>query len=666
MNLLVKRKPATLSISMILWRSRSVVYLLTEKNDHETNNSIFSKETTKRKSRRKHKRVDLSSWRRYNASMLATAPSAAYLAAQTGSVFYRLHDAGYLHLTGDDRVAFLNRQTTNDLQLLRPDRAVTTVLTSPTARILDVLTLIDEGETLGVITLEGRHDVTARALQGKIFFMDKVTVEDVSAEVAQFDLDGAAVSTLLSQLGFEATVGMENLASAVIAGVKAGAVGRRGLVGIGTRLLVPMAAVDVVTAAMVEAGALALTPDEYHVLRVEAGLPAASAELTDAYTPLEAGLEDFISDKKGCYTGQEVIARQITYDKLTRRLVGLKLASLVEPGARVEVEGKAAGVVTSVAVSPRLGPVALAYIKRPYDAPGTELAAVQDATLIDAQVQALPFTISSLVNTWRLLITEPASGAWNMAVDEAIAILAAQDASPPTLRFYQWQPGTVSLGRHQPLADIDRGRVQARGYGLVRRPTGGRAILHIDELTYSVAGRDDEPQLAGAVLDAYNRLSEGLVLGLRRLGIEAVKASGALRVGPDVSAVCFETPSAYEICVNGRKLMGSAQSRRSGYVLQHGSLPLAGDITRLVDVLAVADEAERTSLATALAAGAVTVETALGRPVTFWEAAAVLIDGLTSALDIDLVEQSLTPTELALAERLVSEQFAHPTWTERV
>lgn len=267
---------------------------------------------------------------------------------------------------------------------------------------------------------------------------------------------------------------------------------------------------------------------------------------------------------------------------------------------------------------------------------------------------------------WRLLITDPAPGPWNMAVDEAVARGAADGLSPTTLRFYQWQPGAVSLGRHQPLADIDRGQVERLGYGLVRRPTGGRAILHIDELTYSIAGRAEDEALQGAVLDSYNRLSEGLVLGLRRLGLEAAKAPATNRAGPDVSPVCFEVPSAYEIIVGPHKIMGSAQSRRGGYVLQHGSLPLHGEITRLVEVLAVGEEAERESLRRTLHQRAATVETLLGRRVTFWEAATVLIDGLSSALGIDLEPGDLTPAEFDLARRLEAETFAHPAWLERV
>ncbi|NUQ39058.1 MAG: lipoate--protein ligase family protein [Caldilineales bacterium] len=267
---------------------------------------------------------------------------------------------------------------------------------------------------------------------------------------------------------------------------------------------------------------------------------------------------------------------------------------------------------------------------------------------------------------WRLLITEPAAGAWNMAVDEAVATLAARGESPPTLRFYRWQPGAVSLGRHQPHQDVDPERLQAHGYDLVRRPTGGRAILHIDELTYSVAGPQQEPRLAGAVLDAYHRISQGLALGLRRLGVDAVEAAlPGPRSGSQPGPVCFETPSAYELCVAGRKIIGSAQSRRAGYVLQHGSLPLEGDITRLVDVLALPQEA-RAQQQAQLAARASTLAALMGRRVTFWEAAAALIDGLTTALEIDLQEGELSPAELALAQTLHTAQYTSTAWLHRV
>ena len=220
-------------------------------------------------------------------------------------------------------------------------------------------------------------------------------------------------------------------------------------------------------------------------------------------------------------------------------------------------------------------------------------------------------------SSWRYLITPPAAGAWNMAVDEAIATHAGRGDVPPTLRFYQWQPACVSLGRHQPLADIDLARCRGLGYDVVRRATGGRAILHTDELTYSVAGPQDNPVLAGAVLDSYLRLSQGLLAGLARLGLVVTKAPPTNRSGADAGPVCFEVPSAYEIVAGGKKLVGSAQSRRQGWVLQHGTLPLVGDVTRLVDVVAVSNEAERVELRAGLAERAVTAEQVLGRPVSF-------------------------------------------------
>lgn len=268
---------------------------------------------------------------------------------------------------------------------------------------------------------------------------------------------------------------------------------------------------------------------------------------------------------------------------------------------------------------------------------------------------------------WRLVITPPAAGAWNMAVDEAIAAYASRGETLPTLRFYQWQPACVSLGRHQPLADLDLPRCVALGYDVVRRPTGGRAILHTDELTYSVAGPQDDPTLAGAILDSYLRLSQGLLAGLARLGVAAEKAPLASRAGTgEAGPVCFEVPSAYEIVVKGKKLIGSAQSRRQGWVLQHGTLPLVGDVTRLVEVVRFSDDAERAAQRRVLDERALTVQSALGRVVTFEEATAALIAGFSAALGIRLEQADLTAGELALTADLEQSVYGSETWTARL
>src|ERR1041384_4412874 len=123
------------------------------------------------------------------------------------------------------------------------------------------------------------------------------------------------------------------------------------------------------------------------------------------------------------------------------------------------------------------------------------------------------------MNIWRLLITHTARGAWNMAVDQAILEHIGRGESLPTLRLYAWEPACLSLGHAQPFTDVDTARLQARGWELVRRPTGGRAILHTDELTYSVTGSAEEPLLAGSVLESYNRLAQALLFAVKSLGL---------------------------------------------------------------------------------------------------------------------------------------------------
>ncbi len=271
--------------------------------------------------------------------------------------------------------------------------------------------------------------------------------------------------------------------------------------------------------------------------------------------------------------------------------------------------------------------------------------------------------------TWRLLVDDqPRSGAANMAIDQAIAMACAAGESPPTLRFYRWSPPAISLGRHQPLADIDQAAAAELGYDIVRRSTGGRAILHTDELTYSITASTDEPRVKGGVMDAYLRLSNALLAGLQVIGLSADKAAGGTRTGPDVSAACFEVPSAYEITAGGRKLIGSAQSRRAKYVLQHGSLPLVGDITRLIDVLALPAE-QREALRTQLAARAGTLAQALGLAddapaIQFEQVVPALVQGFAATLNLDCKPGPLRPAEISAAGKLIREQYANPTWTE--
>ena len=269
--------------------------------------------------------------------------------------------------------------------------------------------------------------------------------------------------------------------------------------------------------------------------------------------------------------------------------------------------------------------------------------------------------------TWRLIVDDaPRSGAANMAMDQALAEAAAAGDAPPTLRFYRWQPPAVSLGRHQPIGDIDAAVVRDLGYDIVRRPTGGRAILHTDELTYAVTAAADEPRVSGSLMDAYLRLSNALLNGLQRVGLHADKAAGDVRAGPNVSAACFEVPSAYEITAFGRKLIGSAQSRRAGYVLQHGSLPLYGDIGRLIDVLALPEE-ERARLRADLVARATTLGAAMGVDendprLDFKHVAQAIVAGFGELLNLDFKPAQPTANELRRTAQLIREHYANAEW----
>ncbi|MCS7282985.1 MAG: lipoate--protein ligase family protein [Anaerolineae bacterium] len=262
-------------------------------------------------------------------------------------------------------------------------------------------------------------------------------------------------------------------------------------------------------------------------------------------------------------------------------------------------------------------------------------------------------------DVWRLIRSAPADGATQMAVDEAIWQSVASGLAPPTLRLYAWDPPCLSLGRNQSVMEVDREALARAGYDLVRRPTGGRAILHIDELTYSVALPLEHPLARGDVPSSCRRISEGLLAALRSLGVwnaTAYQEKPATPVGP----VCFETPGEFEIVVGGRKLIGSAQARGRGGLLQHGALPLFGDIARICAFLRPSPDPER------VRARATTLSEALGREVSWDEAAEAVVVGFQQAFGLVLEERDLLPHETELALRLREEKYAAEVWTARL
>ncbi|MBN1963535.1 MAG: lipoate--protein ligase family protein [Anaerolineae bacterium] len=268
--------------------------------------------------------------------------------------------------------------------------------------------------------------------------------------------------------------------------------------------------------------------------------------------------------------------------------------------------------------------------------------------------------------TWRLLTTPEASGAFNMALDHSILEQVGAGNLPPTLRLYGWNPACLSLGQAQPASDADAERLRARGWDLVRRPTGGRAILHTDEITYSVAFPADHALVQGDIVTSYRRLSAALLVALEHLGYAAQADKRHERV-PEAAKgpVCFEVPSDYEITADGRKLIGSAQVRKFGGVLQHGSLPLMGDITRICDALTFPDEATREQVRARVQGRATTLAAALGRAASWNEAARVLAEAFAASFGVLLEPAEPTPAEQERAAELVETVYGAATWTAR-
>ena len=240
---------------------------------------------------------------------------------------------------------------------------------------------------------------------------------------------------------------------------------------------------------------------------------------------------------------------------------------------------------------------------------------------------------------WRFENTGTSSGVFNMEYDEALARALMDGSGNPTIRVYGWQPYAISLGWNQSLDEIDVERTKSEGVDVVRRPTGGRAILHANELTYSVV-----MQVKGkSVYSVYEDISHALTLALHELGvavaIEKSQPNYSSLYRSTVGAACFSSTGRYEIKYLGKKLIGSAQRRYNSpdgedVVLQHGSILLGPEHKRIVDFLNVPSEADRTMLRTELDQKTIDLSTILKRIVNPGEVADSLLRGFQKAWSI--------------------------------
>ncbi|NOK60828.1 MAG: lipoate--protein ligase family protein [Chloroflexi bacterium AL-W] len=259
-------------------------------------------------------------------------------------------------------------------------------------------------------------------------------------------------------------------------------------------------------------------------------------------------------------------------------------------------------------------------------------------------------------NAWRLLIDPPADGATNMARDEALLISHATGAIPPTLRLYRWQPACLSIGRFQRSNDIAQDVCAAQQIDVVRRPSGGRALLHADELTYTIVVNVNHPLFNEhqSILETYRHISLALQRGLKNLEA-AVDLTPAKRKRSHGSAACFDAPASYELTVDGRKLVGSAQARRNGALMQHGAIPFTMQIDRLTMLFVQPPSQLGTQMTTLCEV--------TNHRHSFDQVAAALMTGFEANWGICFEPGTWTAVEQALVNELRQSRYAHTSWT---
>ncbi|RPI87168.1 MAG: hypothetical protein EHM41_05890 [Chloroflexi bacterium] len=307
-------------------------------------------------------------------------------------LFYTPVMLGRIEIGGKDRIDFLQRQTTNDLHGLNPSEILPNVLTSPTARILDFFYMYptEETEKINLISLSGKGSESTGYLQKKIFFMDKVTITDESRTTWYCSLWGVDADRAGEIFGFNQSLRAGEIISTGDGHVKFCLMRQPDGMGLGILLEAPIEQAEKIEATLTAGGAQRRSEQELKTARIEAGLPG-KFEYTEEYTPFEVGLQAAVSSQKGCYTGQEVLARQVTYDKVTRILAGLKMDRPVVEGAKVVSEGSPAGKITSATVSSRFGPIALAVLRQQFVEDGKRVVVRMEDGETGALVKNLPF-----------------------------------------------------------------------------------------------------------------------------------------------------------------------------------------------------------------------------------------------------------------------------------
>lgn len=272
--------------------------------------------------------------------------------------------------------------------------------------------------------------------------------------------------------------------------------------------------------------------------------------------------------------------------------------------------------------------------------------------------------------TWHFVNTKSSNPFYNMAVDEALMNFVSREEIDPVIRFYTWNPATLSIGYFQKLTkEIDIEKVKEKGFGIVRRATGGRGVLHDKELTYSVIVPESHPNMPQTVTEAYRVISEGLLEGFKALGFEAyfsVPKSKEARekLKSPRSSVCFDAPSWYELVVEGRKIAGSAQTRQKGVILQHGSILQDINVDELFDMFTYRNDRLKEKMKAAFMDKAIAINDISDRHITLEEMETAFYEGFKKGLNIEFKPLEFTESQKEEIKHL-EDKYRSEEWTYR-
>jgi lipoate-protein ligase A len=246
-----------------------------------------------------------------------------------------------------------------------------------------------------------------------------------------------------------------------------------------------------------------------------------------------------------------------------------------------------------------------------------------------------------------------------MAIDEAILNAHLQGYAPPTLRIYRWNPIALSIGYFQDFEKtVDSKKCSGLGIDVVRRLTGGRAVFHRNELTYSIVVSDIYG-FPKSLIDSYRILCEGLIAAYRILGLEVDLVQGESGLS---SPVCFTSASSADLTFRGRKIAGSAQFRKGNAILQHGSLPISRDTELFFSILKFPSDVLRAKTLAAFEQKTTSLSEILGSQIYWQRLKEALFEGFQQALNIHLYRDALTRWEIDTSEKLTREKYSCLVW----